>query len=75
MNKRIEIPIEAELVENENLGLKGENVELPILRASITVAHIMMITEQPDNTALITIEGGLDVVTTLTYSEIKELLK
>lgn len=70
---RIEIPIEAELVEDEILGITNE--EPPILTATIYTEHIMMITEQPDKTALITLAHGLDVVSTLTYSEVKELLK
>ena len=70
---KIEIPIEVELVENEKLGLSNEDP--PIFMASIYINHIMMITEQPNKTALITIVGGLDVVTTLTYSDVMALLK
>ena len=70
--KRIEIPIEAELVKDAELGIQNE--EPLILRALIYVEHIAMISEQLDKTALITLAGGLDVVSTLTYSEIKELL-
>ena len=69
----IEIPVEAELVENENLGLSSE--EIPICMATIFIEHIVMITEQPDKTALITLAGALEVVSTLSYLEVKELLK
>lgn len=70
MNK-IEIPIEAELVKNAELGIEAPPT---IVMATIYVNHIIMVSEQTDGTALIGTVVG-DVVSTLSYSDVKELLK
>ncbi len=68
--KRIELPIRAITVENEEMGID----EFEDARALITIAHIIFVTEQPDNTTLISMSDGTDIATSLSYSDVKELL-
>jgi len=67
---RIEIPIKAITVENDKLEID----KFEIMRAQLSTAHIIFITEQPDNTTVIYMADGYELECELSYSQVKELL-
>lgn len=68
---RIELPIKAITVENENLGID----EFEDAMAYLTVEHIVFVTAQPDGTAMISMLDGTDITTSKSYIEVKAMLE
>ena len=70
---RVEIPVVVSRVKDEALGIQSEDTEFA--RALIYTNYVCYILEQPDGSATVAMADGEELTTSLTYSEIKELLK
>lgn len=62
----INIPISVELLADIEMGIKSEPM---IANAVIVIAHIALMTEQPDGSTTISIDSG-EVNTPLSLSEV-----